>query len=80
MTANVTELRPRLKRESEIQSFFHCALCMKELPDGMSPQEYSYTESGWTEQGFQVWCQRHNANIIHMDFEGHKHSVIRTYS
>lgn len=73
---NVTELRPSLKRKPEIKMFFHCALCLEELPEGMSPQEYEHTESGWTEKGFQVWCQRHNANIIHMDFEGHKHPTI----
>ena len=74
--SNVTELRPASERESEIKMFFHCALCMEELPEGMSPQEYSITESGWTIQGFQVWCRRHNANIIHMDFEGHKHPTL----
>ena len=76
MIAKVTELRPPPKRASEIQMFFQCALCFEELPEGMSPQEYSITESGWTEKGFQVWCQRHNANIIHMDFEGYKHPAI----
>lgn len=76
MTAKVTELRPSREREPEIQTYFHCAMCLEELPEGMSPQEYSFTESGWTEKGFQVWCQRHNANIIHMDFEGHKHPAI----
>ncbi len=72
----VTKLRPSTERKSEIKMFFHCALCVEEVPEGMSPQEYGYTESGWTEKGFQVWCQRHNANIIHIDFEGHKHKVI----
>lgn len=76
MTAKVTELRPSRGREPEIQTYFHCAMCIEELPEGMSPQEYGLTESGWTAQGFQVWCQRHNANIIHMDFEGHKHPII----
>ncbi len=76
MTAKVTELRPSQRREPEIQMYFHCALCLEELPEGMSPQEYSFTESGWTEKGFQVWCQRHNANIIHLDLEGHKHPAI----
>ena len=73
---NVVKLRPSLERESEIKMFFHCALCIEELPEGMPPHAYAHTESGWTDKGFQVWCQRHNANIIHMDFEGHKHKVI----
>ncbi len=74
--SNVTELRPVSGREPEIKMFFHCAMCLEELPEGMSPQEYSITESGWTEKGFQVWCQRHNANIIHVDFEGQKHPAV----
>lgn len=73
MTAKVTKLHPATKRASEIKMYFHCALCIEELPEGTSPQEYRHTESGWTEKGFQVWCLRHNANIVHMDFEGHKH-------
>ena len=26
-------------------------------------------EVGWTNQGFQVWCTRHNTNVIHIDFD-----------
>ena len=33
-TDNVIELRPSLNRESEIEMFFHCALCLEELPEG----------------------------------------------
>ena len=73
---NVIELRPAPKREPKIELFFHCALCIEELPEGMSAQEYSITESGWTRQGFQVWCWRHNANVVHIDFEGGKHPAL----
>ncbi len=61
---------------SEIDMFFHCKDCLDELPAGMAPREYVDFECGWTTKGFQVWCMRHNKNVIHMDFEGHKHPVI----
>lgn len=58
---------------NEISSFFHCNKCMTELPKGMSPREWAELEVGFTELGFQVWCKRHEINVIHMDFEGQKH-------
>lgn len=57
---------------NSIVSFFHCELCLEELPDGVSPREYAEHEVGWTEIGIQVWCKRHECNVIHMDFEGNK--------
>ena len=36
---------------------------------GESPMSYSRFEVGWTKQGFQVWCTRHNTNVIHIDFD-----------
>lgn len=67
----VSKLNPATK--NEIQAFFHCKKCVEELPEDMSPQAFIYIEAGWTTEGFQVWCLRHDLNIIHMDFEGHKH-------
>jgi hypothetical protein len=58
---------------NEIAMFFHCAKCLEELPKDISPRDWADNEAGWTKQGFQVWCKRHEANVIHMDFEGTKH-------
>lgn len=58
---------------NEIAQFFHCGRCIKELPIDQSPQEYRRYDIGWTKQGFQVWCTRHNCNVIHVDFEGARH-------
>lgn len=52
--------------------YFHCRLCMESLPKGMSPQQWCDNEVGYTELGLQVWCKRHQVNVIHVDFEGHK--------
>ncbi len=70
----VTQLKPVTR--NQIQIFFHCKKCIKELPPDTSPQQFVHIEAGWTTEGFQVWCLRHDLNIIHMDFEGHKHPVI----
>ena len=56
-----------------IEQFIHCSKCMKELPDNISPQEWARHEVGWTIWGFQVWCVRHNVNVLHVDFQGAKH-------
>lgn len=74
MTAKIIELKPKLA--CEINLYFHCKECFKELPDGMSPKEYADTQAGWTKQGFQIWCNRHDRKIIHVDFEGQKHKTI----
>lgn len=74
MANNVIELRlQKVEPENDIQMFFHCKKCADELPERTSPQEYQQLEVGWTEAGLQVWCRRHNMNIIHVDFEGHCH-------
>lgn len=58
---------------NEIKAFLHCALCLQEKPAGISPREWAKLEIGWTEFGLQVWCQRHECNVMHVDFQGKKH-------
>ena len=50
--------------ENTIGLYFHCRLC----PQG----EISEFLVGYSEVGLQVWCRRHNVNVIHLDFEGRK--------
>ena len=71
MTASVIGLPP--KSGNEIVQFFHCKKCGENIPPGMSPSDYQDIEVGSTEIGFQVWCKRHDMNIVHIDFQGHKH-------
>jgi hypothetical protein len=56
-----------------IKLFFHCGRCLADRPYNMSPSEWSQIEAGWTTLGLQVRCKRCDLNIIHVDFEGHKH-------
>ena len=63
----------KISNQNQIQAYLHCVKCLDEIPDGVSPQEYAMTQAGWTPQGMQVWCNRHNCNVVHMDFEGNTH-------
>ncbi len=56
-----------------ITSYAHCGLCMRELPDGESPSSYADYSVGFTKEGLQVFCNRHQVNIIHIDFQGMRH-------
>lgn len=62
-----------ISNELEIAQFFHCSYCAKSVPPGESLQSFSQLSVGWTHVGLQVWCDRHNANVIHIDFQGQKH-------
>ena len=69
--------------DNNIETFLHCESCYLELKNakteedfsligavaGESLMSYSRFELGWTKQGFQVWCTRHNTNVIHIDFD-----------
>jgi hypothetical protein len=58
---------------NEISGYLHCGRCMEDLPPGISPKEYQRVQVGKTPRGLQVWCTRHDCNILHIDFEGHQH-------
>lgn len=55
--------------KNEISHYFHCSKCLKEKPYGKSPREWFKVEIGWTEKGLQVWCNRHNCNVINIKFK-----------
>lgn len=56
----------------EIFQYLHCALCLAELPQGQSPQDYRRYDIGMTPLGLQVWCTRHDANVAHIDFQNYQ--------
>lgn len=62
-----------IEATNEINAYLHCGLCLAELPDDESPASYSQTQAGLTPRGLQIWCNRHNANVVHIDFEGQQH-------
>ncbi len=58
---------------NKITSFSHCGQCMDELPEDQSPREWAQLEVGFTDIGIQIWCKRHERNVMHVDFQGQKH-------
>jgi hypothetical protein len=57
---------------NRIFQYMHCARCLREMPAGVSPRTWSQLECGWTQEGLQVWCKRHNLNVVDLDFLGQK--------
>lgn len=58
-----------------ITQYVVCAKCADELATLEPPQslqEYGTMDVGFTDFGVQVWCRRHKANIVHIDFQGQK--------
>jgi hypothetical protein len=68
----MNKTKPIKKSENEIVTFFHCRVCLETIPDGVSPRENAQLEVGWTPAGLQVWCKRHEKNVMNLDFLGQK--------
>lgn len=66
--------RPALQILNEIVGVMHCRKCLKEFDDqGMalliSPADYAALDVGWTPTGIQVWCRRHNYNVLCLELK-----------
>lgn len=63
--------------DRNITTFLHCRECVKEWQAheavGESPKTYARFSVGWTALGMQVTCNRHDLNVIYIDFEGKQH-------
>lgn len=59
-----------------IRWYLRCPACEKDLFNNKrykineSSREYGRMECGFTRNGFQVWCLRHDINMINIDFDG----------
>lgn len=67
-----------MNNNNNISGYIHCGLCLKEIPEGISPKHFQRVNVGWTKEGLQVWCVRHNCNVMNIDFEGHTHPADTT--
>lgn len=67
----------RITSDNQIQMYCHCGKCVEEWRAGKaageSPATYARLEVGWTPYGLQVWCNRHDCNVVNIDFQGQKH-------
>ena len=62
--------------EHQILQFIHCRKCVQDVLEGrtqLAPRDYARLEVGWTIKGLQIWCNRCEVNVVHIDFEGHTH-------
>ena len=71
------EPRP-ITNAKAILLFIHCKTCLMSLPAGQSPATFQDLEVGWTDVGLQVWCRRHDTNVLHVDFGGARHHANTT--
>lgn len=51
---------------NEIAAYIHCSECIKTKPSGVPPREWAQLEVGYTADGIQIWCRRHEWNIVHI--------------
>lgn len=72
------KMNDKKPNDKHITAFIHCALCLQEKDHAVSPAEFARFEIGWTKFGFQVWCRRHDCNVLHVNFEGQKHPADTT--
>ena len=53
---------------NEITTYFHCQKC---VDGGMNPQSFRESTNvsvGFSEIGIQVWCERHQEEVLHLNF------------
>lgn len=67
-----------IANDLKIGMYIDCKRCLLEKPADVSPAEWARLSVGWTPKGLQVWCVRHNLNVIHVDFEGRVHPANTT--
>ena len=57
-----------------IKENFVCNQCYEDycagLTDSKSLQQHTMFDVGLTDIGLQVWCRRHDVNVVHVDFGG----------
>ena len=77
--------RSKIDQSHRIYQFIHCPQCVRELTEvlrqdrsvSMSPSDLQEIEVGFTDVGIQLWCKRHNHNIVHFDFGGVHHRAFK---
>ena len=59
--------------DNYIYRYIHCGRCLDDIPKGMSPRDYVNNEVGILPNGdIQVWCIRHEMNVVIFDIENHE--------
>ena len=68
-----------LSNLNKILLYLHCKQCLEaRLKGKILGEGFQRLAVGWTKEGLQVWCTRHDCNILHVDFEGQTHPANTT--
>lgn len=60
-----------IPNSKQIHTYFYCSQCLNEaVAKGEAPLDYQRIAFGLTPMGLQLWCCRHNMNVMHVDFGG----------
>ncbi len=84
VTKHVAGGDPGLPNDMQIVGVVACGMCLhevrskKDAGEPVSNKDYARLTVGFTPKGLQVWCNRHEVNVLHVDFEGHKHPINTT--
>lgn len=57
---------PPPANENHITRAFVCGRCQAERPATVTLGEYAQLVVGLTPDGIQVWCERHDGNVVHL--------------
>lgn len=64
---------------NRIDMFFHCAKCIdegKERFGKFSPRRFARLEAGFTPDGIQIRCVRHDINVVAFNFVDEEEEVM----
>jgi hypothetical protein len=57
--------------KNEITTYLHCGECLREWKESQlnkcSPGDYARLNVGYTTTGIQIWCTRHDRNVVIID-------------
>jgi hypothetical protein len=53
-----------------IDMYMHCPHCLDEQPHDVTARDWARLNIGMTKEGMQVWCVRHDMNVMAFDFLG----------
>jgi hypothetical protein len=58
--------------KNRIDMYLNCPRCLDELPHDVTPRDWERLNVGVTNEGVQIWCVRHDVNVMVLDFLGQK--------
>ena len=54
---------PDSRAPNRITAFIHCGQCQRERPAAAPAETWARLTVGFTPNGVQLWCLRHNCNV-----------------